>query len=110
MGSTTADAITSVKVGGTVVLVGLGAAEMTVSTHALVTRGVRLYGSIGASLEELNSVLHLVDTGKIIPVLEEIPFSAVREELRRLDRNEVIGRLFTCPRRKMNAKAIVPTV
>lgn len=110
VGSTTADAITSVKVGGTVVLVGLGAAEMTVSTHALVTRGVRLYGSIGASLEELNSVLHLVDTGKIIPVLEEIPFSAVREELRRLDRNEVIGRLFTCPRRKMNAKAIVPTV
>ncbi|KAK5054513.1 hypothetical protein LTR84_001404 [Exophiala bonariae] len=100
VGSTTTDAISSVKVGGTVVLVGLGAAEMTVSTHTLVTRGVRLYGSIGASLEELHSVLNLIDTRKITPLLEEIPFSTVREGLERLDRNAAIGRLFTCPRRE----------
>jgi alcohol dehydrogenase, propanol-preferring len=97
VGTTTAAAIGAVKLGGTVVLVGLGAAEMTISTHVLVTRGVKIRGSIGASLQELQIVLDLIAAGKICPVIQEIPFSEVGEALGRLDRNEVLGRLFTRP-------------
>ncbi|KIV91604.1 hypothetical protein PV10_06122 [Exophiala mesophila] len=99
VGSTTAAAVSRVKPGGTVVLVGLGAAEATISTHDLVTRSIKIRGSIGASLQEFQTVLDLIAQGKISPFLQEIPFSEVGEGLERLDRNEVLGRLFTRPRK-----------
>ena len=49
VGSTTAEAIAAVKAGGCIVLVGLGALEVRVSTIALALRGITLPGSMGWS-------------------------------------------------------------
>jgi propanol-preferring alcohol dehydrogenase len=95
--STLNDAITSVKLGGRVVLVGLGALELRIDSKLLVTRGIEVRGSIGASLDELREVLKLLAEGHIIPILSQIEFSKVAQGLERLERGEVIGRLFTVP-------------
>jgi propanol-preferring alcohol dehydrogenase len=97
VGTTTAAAIKAVKAGGRVVLVGMGAPIMELSTLAIVTRRIQLRGSLGASIPEFSQVLDLISKGDILPVLEEIPFADVVEGLKRVERSEVNGRLFTRP-------------
>ncbi|KAL3420995.1 alcohol dehydrogenase [Phlyctema vagabunda] len=97
VGSTTADAVSAVRADGRVVLVGLGAPTLELSTLAIVTRRIELRGSLGATMVEFAEVLDLIATGAISPVLEEIPFEMVPEGLKRLERNEVSGRLYTRP-------------
>ncbi|KAL1619901.1 hypothetical protein SLS56_009918 [Neofusicoccum ribis] len=97
VGSTTAAAISTVKLGGCVVLVGLGASSMQITTASLVTRNVDLRGSVGASIEELHRVLGLIASGSISPKLQEIPFGDVPKGLQLLGTNEVNGRLFAVP-------------
>ena len=50
-------------------LVGLRASKVRVSITALVLRGITLRGSIGASLDDLSTVLVLTAAGSITPVL-----------------------------------------
>lgn len=99
-GSTTADAVTMVKLGGTVVLVGLDATELKLPQGPFVTRGIRLHGSVGGSREDSKAVLRLLASGDLSPELEEIPFDRVPEGLERLGRGEVTGRLFVRPNEK----------
>ncbi|KAF7556668.1 hypothetical protein G7Z17_g1260 [Cylindrodendrum hubeiense] len=98
VGSTTSSAVSTVKLGGCVVLVGLSASTLQLTTTSLVTRNVQLKGSVGASMEELHCVLDLIARGSITPALEEIPFSDVPNGLERLHENNINGRLFTIPR------------
>lgn len=72
VGSTTAEAIVAVKAGGCIVLVGLGASEVRVSTTALALRGITLRGSIGASPGDLSTVFVLTAAGSITPGFTEI--------------------------------------
>lgn len=95
--STTADAVTTVKQGGTVVLVGLDAAELKLPQGPFVMRCIRLHGSIGATLEDLKAVLQLLASGELSSELEEIPFDEIPQGLERLGRGEVIGRLYARP-------------
>ncbi|KUJ07903.1 GroES-like protein [Mollisia scopiformis] len=97
VGTTTAAAVKAVKAGGQVVLVGMGAPIMELSTLAIVTRRIQLRGSLGASIPEFSQVLALISKGDIVPVLQEIPFEDVVEGLKRVERSEVNGRLFTRP-------------
>lgn len=97
LSATIRNAITTVKPGGRVVAVGLGETEVTLPLFSLVSRGVELKGSIGASLQDLHSVLALIASGDICPELEGIPFSELRKGYDRLERGEVSGRLFTIP-------------
>lgn len=97
VGTTTAEAVKAVKAGGRVVLIGMGAPTMELSTLAIVTRRIQLRGSLGASIPEFSQVLDLISKGDIVPQLEEIPFEDVVEGLRRVERSEVNGRLFTRP-------------
>lgn len=97
VGTTTANAIRAVKIGGTVVQVGLGVNQALLPMYELVTKCVTLRGSMGSSLDELREVLKLVASGHISPVLEEIPFSGVPLGLQRLESQQVKGRLFTNP-------------
>lgn len=98
VGTTTADAVTTVKPGGRVVLVGLGAPESSILTHQLVTKSVQLRGSIGASIDELEAVLTLIADGSLTPVLDEVDFDDVPGALKRLEDGDVRGRLVTRPR------------
>lgn len=94
---TTAPALKAVRKGGKVVVVGLASKTVSVDTHDLITRNVSLQGSIGAGLDELDSVLRLIAEGRITPQLEEIPFASIPQGLDKLDRGEVSGRLFADP-------------
>lgn len=97
VGTTTAGAAKAVKAGGKVVLVGLSKKEATLDTHSFVTLGVRLVGCVGSSTEEVKEAMQLVADGIIKPDIEEIPFSNLPNELKRLERGESIGRLYTDP-------------
>ncbi|KAF8859140.1 GroES-like protein [Acephala macrosclerotiorum] len=97
VGTTTAAAVKAVKAGGRVVLVGMGAPTMELSTLAIVTRRIQIRGSLGASIPEFGQVLGLISGGDIVPALEEIPFMDVVDGLKRVERSEVNGRLFTRP-------------
>ncbi|KAE8374512.1 chaperonin 10-like protein [Aspergillus bertholletiae] len=98
-GITTAAAVQAVKPCGRVVVVGLAAKQMSLDTHALITRNITIQGSIGASLEELTEVLRLIADGRLSPILEQIPFDSIPCGLQRLAQGMVTGRLFTDPTR-----------
>lgn len=78
-------------------LVGLGAAEVTASTHQLVTNNTQLRGSIGASIDQREAVLDLLANGSLEPVIEEVDFRDLEAAIRRLDQGKVRGRLVHSP-------------
>ncbi|KAK2033521.1 NAD-dependent alcohol dehydrogenase [Colletotrichum zoysiae] len=91
---TTRSALERVREGGKVVLVGLAAGNMTISSAKLVTRSISLVGSFGASEADLKDVLELLSKKEIEPELEEIPFADIPAGLKALDKGEVQGRLW----------------
>ncbi|KPM42513.1 hypothetical protein AK830_g4074 [Neonectria ditissima] len=95
--STISAALSSVKKGGTIVMVGLDGKDVQVSSVMLVTKSVNLKGSFGSAKEELMEVLDLIAAGKITPKLTEIPFENVPKGLEDIKKNKVEGRLFVKP-------------
>ena len=55
-GNTTVDAISVVRNGGTVVLVGMGRLEATINTRTLITNKTTLIGSNGGDPEDIAGV------------------------------------------------------
>ncbi|KAH6986547.1 alcohol dehydrogenase [Ilyonectria sp. MPI-CAGE-AT-0026] len=96
-GSTTAAAAKVVEPGGKVILVGLAQKEATLNTHELVALGVTIKGSAGSSIGEVEKSLQMIANKEIEPLLEEIPFSKIKEGLDRLSQGNVIGRLYADP-------------
>ena len=77
-GTTTAEAIETVRLGGRVVQVGMGKLEATISTKALIHGEVTLVGSQGGTKDDVASVYYHFATGKLIPVITEITFGDPR--------------------------------
>jgi propanol-preferring alcohol dehydrogenase len=92
-GTTTAEAIDVVGVGGRVVQVGMGRLEATISTASLILRKVTLIGSQGGTKEDVEGVYRYFATGKLTPTITEITFDQIPEGIARLKRGEVVGRL-----------------
>jgi alcohol dehydrogenase, propanol-preferring len=92
-GTTTAEAIDTVGIGGRVVQVGMGRLEATISTASLILRKVTLIGSQGGTKEDIEGVYRYLSTGKLTPTLSEISFDEIPEGIERLKRGEVVGRL-----------------
>ncbi len=92
-GTTTAEAIDSVGVGGRVVQVGMGRLEATISTASLILRKVTLIGSQGGTKEDVEGVYRYFATGKLTPALSQITFDQIPEGIEKLKRGEVVGRL-----------------
>ena len=92
-GTTTADAIETVRLGGRVVQVGMGKLEATISTKALILRRVTLVGSAGGTKEDVEGTYRYFASGQLAPVLTEIEFDDIGDGLKRLSRGEVTGRL-----------------
>ncbi|KAK1523949.1 uncharacterized protein CCOS01_09036 [Colletotrichum costaricense] len=90
-------AISSVRPGGCVVLVGLAAQSVQITTTAIVTQNVSLKGSTSASIQEFTEVLDLIASGSIRPFVKEIPFEDVGKGLELLGTGNVNGRLYTVP-------------
>lgn len=92
-GTTTAEAIDVVGVGGRVVQVGMGRLEATISTASLILRKVTLIGSQGGTKEDVEGVYRYFATGKLTPHITEITFDDIPEGIAKLQRGEVVGRL-----------------
>jgi alcohol dehydrogenase, propanol-preferring len=92
-GTTTAEALDVVRPGGTIVVVGLGQLESTVSTNLLVTKSIRMRGSLGGTKQDLVEVLDLIATGQLSPILEDIEFNDIPSGLERLRAGNLVGRL-----------------
>ena len=92
-GTTTAEAIETVRRDGRVVQVGMGTLEATISTKALILSRVTLVGSAGGTKDDVAGVYQYFATGKLAPAITDITFDEIPEGLERLRRGEVIGRL-----------------
>lgn len=92
-GQTTTDAIEAVAPQGTVVIVGMGKLETVVNTYLMITKEVKLLGSNGGSVEDLQGVYECFATGKMSPTLITIPFEEVDKGIEKLKNHQVKGRL-----------------
>lgn len=92
-GTTTAQAIETVRPGGRVVQVGMGRLEATISTKVLILSEVTLVGSKGGTKDDVAGVYDYLATGNLKPTVTEITFDEIPHGLTRLARGEVVGRL-----------------
>ena len=92
-GQTTSDALEVVQPQGTVVIVGMGKLESTINTYLMITKEIKLLGSNGGSVEDLQGVYDCFATGKMNPTLIAIPFEEIDQGLEKLKNHEVKGRL-----------------
>ena len=92
-GTTTAQAIETVALGGRVVQVGMGRLEATISTKALILSQVTLIGSNGGTKEDVAGVYDYFATGQLKPSVTEISFDDIPAGLQRLHDGQVDGRL-----------------
>ncbi|KAF3807427.1 putative cinnamyl alcohol dehydrogenase 3 [Colletotrichum gloeosporioides] len=91
-------AVSSVRPGGRVVLVGLASEKIQITITAIVTQNISLKGSTSASIPEFRAVLDLLASGRLKPHLEELPFEHVPKGLEMLGLGQVSGRLYTIPK------------
>lgn len=92
-GTTTAQALEAIAVGGTVVQVGMGRLEATISTRTLILKAARLLGSVGGSNDDIANCYRLMASGDLDPTITEITFDEISEGLDRLAAGGVKGRL-----------------
>ena len=92
-GDTTADAVDVIRLGGVVVLVGMGRLETTIDAKSLIVNQCDLRGSNGGTPDDIRGVYELMRTGKITPVTTTVSFDEVPEAIERLERGDVVGRL-----------------
>lgn len=92
-GTTTAGAIEVINPGGTVVQVGLGLTQATIDIGALVSKQVRLLGSLGGSYADTVDVYRLLGTGELEISIQKITFNDIPAGLQRLHTGGVTGRL-----------------
>lgn len=92
-GKTTADALEAVADEGTVVIVGMGILESTISTYNMIIKRLTLKGSNGGTPEDIKGVYEFFRTGKLNPQFTTIGFEEIGEGLKKLKNGEVKGRL-----------------
>lgn len=92
-GTTTAQAVDAIRRDGTVVVVGMGRLESTISTKSLILNQCILRGSNGGTKQDIAGVYEYMKTGQLKPETTTIRFDEIGEGLERLHRGEVKGRL-----------------
>lgn len=91
-GTTTAEAIQAISVGGTVIQVGLGREHATISSQAMVLKELRYLGSLGGNTEDVADVLRMMATGQVKSIVTTISFDQIGDAVGKLERGEIIGR------------------
>ncbi|RSL40597.1 hypothetical protein CEP54_016075 [Fusarium duplospermum] len=90
-------AMSTVRPGGTIVVVGLASETVQFTTTDLVTKNIALMGSTSASLDEFREVVLLLESGALKPQIKQIPFDDVPNGLEMLGSGQVAGRLYVVP-------------
>lgn len=96
-GDTTAGAVSIVRPGGLVVLVGLGRTETLIPSMQLISKQVTLRGSAGGDSTDTASVLDFMARGELTIEASAIGFDEIPEGLARLQRGGVVGRIVAEP-------------
>lgn len=92
-GTTTAQAVDAIRRDGTIVVVGMGRPEITISTIGLITKQARILGSNGGTMQDVADCYELFASGQVEPQITTITFDEIPEGIARLHRGEVTGRL-----------------
>lgn len=92
-GSTVQAGVQAIRVGGTVVMVGMGAHMSNVVTADVIHQKATLRGSSGGTKEDIRAVYEYLRDGRIVPTVEELGFEQVAEGIDRLRSGALTGRL-----------------
>jgi propanol-preferring alcohol dehydrogenase len=85
-GTTTAEAVETVKFNGRVVQVGMRKRESTLNTYALILNKTQLHGSMGGSKEDIAEVMKWIASGDLAPTITKIGFEEIADGVDRLQR------------------------
>lgn len=87
-------ALSSIRKGGKVILVGLYGGEIPLSLVSVVQRALTICGSNVGTVDELKQVVKLARTGKLKPIpVEKRPLSEVSRTLDELKAGKIVGRV-----------------
>jgi len=87
-------ALSGIRKGGKVILVGLYGGEIPISLVTIVQRALTIQGSNVGTVAELKQVIELARNGKLKPIpIEERPLSEVSRTLDELKAGKIIGRV-----------------
>lgn len=92
-GTTTEAAIHAIRVGGDVVMVGLGAETTTLTTADVIHQKARIHGSSGGTRQDIEAVYGYLAQGSVTPTVEHLSFEDVPAGIERLRAGQVTGRL-----------------
>lgn len=92
-GMTTAAALTAIRKGGHIVMVGMGAVNTTLNTADVIHKGAHIHGSSGGTKDDIARVYDHLSLGEITPGIEHLAFSDVPEGIDRLRSGKLTGRL-----------------
>jgi alcohol dehydrogenase/propanol-preferring alcohol dehydrogenase len=80
--------------GGTLVLVGIGGGELTLSVAGTIFRAHSIRGSLTGSIAELRAVIALAQTGALAPTpVQDQPKHRVNDVMTALDAGRITGRV-----------------
>lgn len=92
-GSTTEAALHAIRVGGDVVMVGLGAERTTLTTADVIHQKARIHGSSGGTRQDIEAVYRYLEQGSVTPRVEHLGFGDLPSGIARLRAGQVTGRL-----------------
>jgi len=91
-GTTTAEALTVLGQFGTLVQVGMGRLESTISTYPLIINQLTIRGSVSGTKEDLAAIYELMATGQLKPPMNLITQADIPDALGKLRVGGVVGR------------------
>ncbi|WP_249872811.1 zinc-binding dehydrogenase [Oceanobacillus saliphilus] len=91
-GTTTAEAIETVGMGGTVIQVGLAREQANISAQSVVLKKLRYLGSLGGTPEDVANVISLMAEGKVKSDVNTVSFNQIGDTVEKLARGETTGR------------------
>ncbi|WOQ16046.1 zinc-binding dehydrogenase [Raineyella sp. W15-4] len=93
-GTTTAEGLEALTEFGTLVQVGMGRLEATISTYPLIINQLSLKGSKSGTVEDLAGVYELMRTGSLNPPMNRITQADIPAAIDKLRAGGVIGRFI----------------
>jgi alcohol dehydrogenase, propanol-preferring len=93
VGATISSALRAIRRGGRVVMVGMGASQVTLDTMTLIRRHVQIHGSHGGTKDDIRAVYELLADGRLRPACTVIDFDAIPQGIADLEDQRVTGRL-----------------
>ncbi|NLT25658.1 MAG: alcohol dehydrogenase catalytic domain-containing protein [Microbacteriaceae bacterium] len=92
-GTTTNEAVNTVKFQGRVVIVGMGRLEATLDTDVMILNQVEVVGSNGGSKDDIETVMKWMASGDLSPQITMIDFEEIADGVQMLHDGKVTGRL-----------------